>query len=95
MVFHPAFEYLAKEYGLLELAIEADNKEVKIKHMQEISQQIKQNNLKVIYKQPQFSDKTVRLLAKEYGLKISELDPFAYDWIDNLMQIAQKIANQR
>lgn len=94
LVFHPAFEYLAKEYGLLELAIEADNKEVKIRHMQEISQQIKKFNLKVIYKQPQFSDRAVHLLAKEYGLKISELDPFAYDWVENLMQMAKKIANE-
>lgn len=95
LVFHPAFEYLAKEYGLLELAIELDSKEVKVRHMQEISREIQEHHLKVIYKQPQFSDKTLRLLAAENHLKISELDPFAYDWAENLMQIAQKIANEQ
>ncbi len=95
LVFHPAFEFLAQEYGLTQLAIEVENKEVKIKHLQEISRQILQNHLKVIYKTPEFSTQQVILLAQEYGLKISDLDPFAYDWAQNLYEIALKIANER
>ena len=92
LVFHPAFEYLAHEYGLEELSIEVMNKEVKIKHMQSIYQAIKEKKLKVIYAEPQFSQKQVQLIAKEYNLKISFLDPFAYDWKNNLLEIAKKIA---
>ncbi|RDU74240.1 cation ABC transporter substrate-binding protein [Helicobacter anseris] len=95
LVYHPAFEYFSKEYNLEELAIEMHNKETKIKHLQKLNQMIKQKNLKVIYKQPQFSTKQVELLAKEHHLKISTLDPFAFDWLENMWDIAQKIAYEK
>lgn len=95
VVYHPAFEALAQEYGLEELAIDMHNKEAKIKHMQELSSLIKARNLKVIYTQPQFSKKQVEILAREHGLQISSLDPFGADWLENLWDIAQKIAHEK
>lgn len=94
LVFHPAFEYLASEYGLKEIAIESENKELKIRHMQFINREIQRNNLKVIYKQPQFSDRQVSLLARHFNLKISELDPLKYNWLDNMLEMASRIANE-
>ncbi len=95
VVYHPAFEFFAKEYGLEELAVDVHNKEAKIKHLQELSKMIEQKKLKVIYMQPQFSKKQIQTLAKNHHLKISMLDPFAYDWLENLWDIAQKIAYER
>ncbi|STP12616.1 ABC transporter substrate-binding protein [Helicobacter mustelae] len=95
LVFHPAFEYLAKEYDLTEWAVEEHNKEAKIKHLQKINRIIKTQDLKVIYMQPQFSQRQVELLAKTHHLKISTLDPFARQWDKNLLDIVEKIAYQK
>ncbi|WP_104696831.1 MULTISPECIES: metal ABC transporter solute-binding protein, Zn/Mn family [unclassified Helicobacter] len=95
LVYHPAFEFFAEEYGLEELAIEDHHKEAKIKHMQKINQVIKERKLKIVYKQPQFSSKQVELLAKEYHLQVSILDPFVYDWLANMWNIAEQIAYEK
>lgn len=95
LVFHPAFEYFSQEYGLVEWAIDEHNKEAKIKHMQKINNIIRQKALKVIYVQPQFSTKQVELLAKQHQLKISTLDPFVFQWDKNLLDMAEKIANEK
>lgn len=95
LVFHPAFEDFAREYNLKEWAIEAYNKETKIKHMQKIYEVIKEKKLKVIYIQPQFSTKQVELLAQQYKMRISTLDPFASNWGENLLEMARKIATEQ
>lgn len=95
LVYHPAFEFFAQEYGLEELAIEEHHKEAKIKHMQEINQAIREKKLKIIYKQPQFASKQIELLAKEHHLQISVLDPLAYNWLENMWVMAECIAYEK
>lgn len=94
VVYHPAFSYLAAEYGLDEIALEADGKPPKTKRMMEIQDIIKQKNIKVVYIQPQFSKKRVLALASDLKLKVLELNPLAQDWEKNILHIAKTIATQ-
>lgn len=94
VVYHPAFSYLAAEYGLDEIALEADGKSPKTKRMMEIQNLIRQKNIKVIYIQPQFSKKRVLALASDLKLRVLELNPLAEDWEKNILFIAQTIATQ-
>ncbi|MDU7693273.1 MAG: zinc ABC transporter substrate-binding protein [Helicobacter sp.] len=95
LVYHPAFEYLSAEYGLKELSIEHHGKEAKPRHLKELSDTIRKDKLKIVYIQPHFSKKQVELIAKSNNLKIGTLDPFAKDWANNLLEIANKIAKQK
>lgn len=95
LVYHPAFEYLSAEYGLKELSIQREGKEPTLRHLKELSDTIRQKKLQVIYLQPGFSEKQVRLIAQSNKLKISTLDPFAPNWASNMLDIAQKIASQK
>lgn len=94
VVYHPAFSYLAAEYGLDEIALEADGKSPKTKRMMKIQNLIKQKNIKVIYIQPQFSKKRVLALADDLNLRVLELNPLAEDWEKNILFIAKTIATQ-
>lgn len=92
IVFHPAWNYAARELKIEEFAIEKDGKETKIAHIREILDVIKRHNIKVIFAQPQFSRKNAEAIAKEAGVELSESDPFAYDWLNNLMAFLETIA---
>lgn len=94
VVYHPAFSYLAAEYGLDEIALEADGKSPKTKRMIKIQNLIKQKNIRVIYIQPQFSKKRVLALANDLKLRVLELNPLAEDWEKNILFIAKTIATQ-
>lgn len=92
LVFHPAWEYLANELNIKEYSIEKEGKEAKINHTKKILNIIKQNNIKVIFVQPQFSQKSANAIAKEANLKVKIADPLSYDWLNNLKNFLKEIA---
>ncbi|RAX54762.1 hypothetical protein CCY99_03120 [Helicobacter sp. 16-1353] len=92
LVFHPAWSYIANELGLTEYAIEEDGKEAKIAHTKKILEIIKDNDIKVIFVQPQFSQKSARSIAEEANIEVKVADPLSYDWLNNLVSFLQEIA---
>lgn len=89
MVFHPAFGYLADEYGLTMYALEKHGKEAGARHLQEMTDIAKQNGVKVIFYQKEISGRQVEAFAREIGGKAVRLNPLAYDYTENLLELAK------
>ncbi len=90
-VFHPAYGYFLETYGLKQVAIEVEGKEPGPRHLAELVERMKQNRVKVLFVQPQFSSKTAKAIASEVGASIVVLDPLSSDYLENLKQTAIKI----
>lgn len=93
MVFHPSWGYFSKEYGLEQLAIEVEGKEPKPKTLRKIIDEAKKENIKAVFTQQEFSDKSAKALARELGIKVIKETPLAKEWSNNLIKMAQTIAN--
>ena len=93
MVFHPSWGYFAKEYELTQLTIEVEGKEPKPKSLRKIIDKARQENIKAVFTQQEFSDKSAKALARELGIKVIKETPLAKEWSDNLLKMAQAIAN--
>ena len=91
-VFHPAWSYFAKEYGLEQVAIEREGREPDPKALAAIISQARAAGVRIIYVQPQVSASSARLIADEIGARLETIDPLAYEWTENLRNVAQKIA---
>jgi zinc transport system substrate-binding protein len=90
MVFHPAWGYFAHAYGLKQVPIEIEGKDPKPAQLKELIQHARENNIKVVFVQPQFSTKSAELIAREIGGQVAFADPLAEDWMANLRQVADK-----
>jgi zinc transport system substrate-binding protein len=90
MVFHPSWGYFAQAYRLKQVPIEIEGKDPKPAELQELIEHARNEGIKVIFAQPQFSDKSARLVAKEIGGQVVYADPLAEDWMSNLMAVANK-----
>ena len=90
MVFHPSWGYFAQEYGLKQIPIEIEGKNPKPAQLKELIQHAKEDGIKVVFAQPQFSTKSAKLIAGEIGGQVAFADPLAEDWMKNLRMIAQK-----
>lgn len=88
MVFHPAWGYFARCYGLIQIPVEIEGKEPKPAQLQDIIVHAKKDNIGVIFVQPQFSMKSARLIARQIGAVIVAADPLAADWAANLRSVA-------
>jgi zinc transport system substrate-binding protein len=89
IVFHPSFGYFAKAFGLQQVAIEKEGKEPSLRYIKRVIDFAKKNHIKTIFVEPQFSQKSARYIAKQIGGKVIPIDPLAYDWDKNLLEIAQ------
>ena len=91
MVFHPAWGYFAHYYGLKQVPVEIEGKDPKPAQLKELIEHARENFIKVIFVQPQFSSKSAKLVAKEIGGDVVVADPLASDWSINLREVSRKL----
>ncbi len=91
LVFHPAFGYLANAYEFHQEAIEIEGKEPTPAQLQKIIDEAKNDNVKVIFVQAQFSTKSAESVAQEIGGAVVQIDPLAKDYFANLETMAETI----
>ena len=92
IVFHPAWGYFASEYNLEQVPIEVGGQEPSASELAELIQEAKEENIKVIFAQPEFSSKDAQTIAREIGGKVLLITPLAPDWSDNLLKVSQTFA---
>jgi zinc transport system substrate-binding protein len=91
-VFHPAFGYFCRAYNLRQIAIHQGGKEPGARHVAELIDRARQDQVRVIFVQPQFSDKAAKALAKSINGRIVALDPLAADYLANMEEMARQLA---
>jgi len=90
IVFHPAWGYFARAYGLVQIPVEIEGKNPKPAQLTELIESAKEKDVKVIFVQPQFSTKSAELIAREIDGQVVFADPLAADWANNLRAVAAK-----
>jgi zinc transport system substrate-binding protein len=93
MVFHPAWGYFANEYGLIQIAVEVEGKEPKPAILVELIKEAREENIKAIFTQPEFSEKSAKVIADELGIKVIKASPLNPKWDENLINLAKAISN--
>lgn len=94
MVFHPSWGYFANDYDLKQVAVEAGGKNPKPKEMMHIIEEAKEENVQVIFAQPEFSDKSAQIIANEAHIAVKKISPLNENWSQNLINMAKAIANK-
>jgi len=92
IVYHPAWGYLADDYGLHEISIEVEGKEPSAQDMQKLIDTAKEKGIKVIFVQTGFSTASAETIAKQIDGEVVEVDPLAKDYIDNLDRVSNAFA---
>lgn len=91
MVFHPSWGYFARSYGLTQIPIEAEGKSPGPRALAGLIEHAREQDIRVIFVQPQFSQKSAGLLAEAIGGQVVAIDPLAADWADNLTSVAETL----
>jgi zinc transport system substrate-binding protein len=91
-VFHPAFGYFARAFGLAQVAVETGGKEPSARELARLIDQAKARGVRVVFVQPQFSQAGARAIAEAIGGAVVPIDDLAYDYLANLRLVAGKVA---
>lgn len=90
-IYHPALTYLARDYGLTQIAIEREGKEPSAKHLAQIIEQARSEGVKHIFYQSEFPASSVEIICKDIEANAVEINPLEENILDNIRQIATLI----
>ncbi|RLB42346.1 MAG: cation ABC transporter substrate-binding protein [Deltaproteobacteria bacterium] len=91
LVYHPAWGYFARTYGLKQVAIEKEGKKPLARDLKSLIQYAREKGFKELFIQPQVSAHTGQVIAQSIGARLVPLDPLAPQWDQNLLESAKKI----
>ena len=91
IVYHPALTYYARDYGLRQVAIEADGKEPSARQLTAIIRQAREDGVRRIFYQKQFPASTVEVIARDIDAEYVAIDPLDRDAIANIDTITDLI----
>lgn len=91
VVAHPSLAYFCRDYGLKELSVECEGKELGPQELTKLLTTIRQQERLCFLTQPQFSRKGIDLLAKQVGCTPRAVDPLRPDYIESMRDVARAI----
>lgn len=91
-VYHPSLGYFADAYGLEQIAIEQGGKDPTAKDLDALVKRAKAEGVKLIFVQPQFSQRAAQSVAERIGGSAVVLDPLAENYVENLEHVAEQIS---
>lgn len=94
IVYHPSMGYLADDYGLEMVAVEASGKEATAKGLEEVIEFAKTKGVDVIFYQKEFSAKQAKIIAEEINGRVVELNILSEDYIENMRLITNQLAGE-
>lgn len=90
-VFHPAFQYFCLSYGLRQEAFEIEGKEPTARQTAKLIGKARQEGVKVVFVQPQFSRKSASAIAQAIGGRVETLDPLPGDYPKDMKNLAATV----
>jgi zinc transport system substrate-binding protein len=94
MIYHPAFTYYARDYGIEQISIEHDGKEPSPRQLTSLVDRAKTLRIKNLLIQPQYSKDKLRALATECGAEIVEVDPLSEDIMAEIERVTCIICSE-
>jgi zinc transport system substrate-binding protein len=92
IVFHPAWGYFAHDFGLEQVPIEVGGQEPSAQELAALIEEAQEENIRVIFAQPEFSTSDAETIAREIGGEVLLISPLAPDWLANMRQVAEAFA---
>lgn len=88
IVYHPSWGYFARQYGLEQIAIEAEGKEPSAARMIELIERARRGRVKVVFVEGGFPRKSAQVIADAVGGRVVAADPQERDWAGNLRRVS-------
>ncbi|MDR1356705.1 MAG: zinc ABC transporter substrate-binding protein [Tannerellaceae bacterium] len=94
IIYHPSLTYFADEFGLLQLCIETDGKEPSPAQLKTLVDEAKEHHAGVVFVQQEFDRKNAERIAEETSCRIVAVNPLNYEWSEELIAIANALADE-
>jgi zinc transport system substrate-binding protein len=91
IIYHPALTYLARDYGLTQVAVENEGKEPSAKRLAKIIELARTEGIKHIFYQSEFPASSIAVICEDANATAVEINPLDENILENIHHIATLI----
>lgn len=91
LTVHPSWGYFARDYDLIELAVEMEGKEPGPRSLEAVTAQAGRAGIRTVFVEPQFPESAARAVAEVIGANVVVADPLQEDLIALFNSMADKL----
>ncbi len=91
LVWHPSLSYFARDYGLEQLAVGHESKEVSVNGLREIVDEAKSDSVKVFFYQRDYDSRQAEVVSAGTGARLVPVNPGGYEWEKELNNIVDEL----
>jgi len=88
LVYHPAFGYYAKDYNLSQIGAMINDEEPSPQRIAMMVNVAKQNNITVVYSEPQYDPKFMQSIASQVGAQVLTVNDLDEHYLQNMKNVA-------
>jgi len=92
ITFHPSLSYFARDYCLVQYAMEEGGKEPSPAHLASLAEIARAKNIRTIYIQSEFDQETASAFAREIEGKVVQIWPLNPSWGENMISMARALS---
>lgn len=92
LTFHPFMAYLARDYGLKQIALEQEGQNPSPKQLIAYISLARKENIRAILVQQSMSQVSAKVLADSLGAKLLTVDEMGQDWPEMMKALGQQLA---
>ena len=94
IVWHPSLSYFARDYGLKQITMEYEGKEIPAKYLKSEIDSAKACNARIFFFQKEFDSRQAESINQELGTKMVTINPMNYNWDTELKHIADALTSE-
>ena len=90
-VWHPSLSYYARDYGLEQITMGNEGKEISAGNMRRAIDRARSHSVTTLFFQKEYDLRQAQTINRELGSKLVEINPLAYEWEDELKHITDEL----
>jgi zinc transport system substrate-binding protein len=95
MIFHPALEYLARDYGFTQISFEDEGKSPSPARMKELIDIARDKGINIIFIQAEYDLRNAESLAGETGARLIVINPMNRDWPAAVLEVGKAMGKRQ
>lgn len=94
-IWHPSLSYLARDYGLRQMAISAEHKESSAKGRAAVIAAIREAKPVALFVEAGSDSNNSRMLGEAFGLHPTEINPMSSSWEDEMNNVINALVERK
>lgn len=94
LVWHPSLSYFANDYGLRQIAVSSETKEMSVNLLSDIVDRALSDSVGVMIYQREYDNRQAKMIGESIAARLVPFSPSAYLWENELISIVDELTER-